>query len=103
MRISAFSTSIRRWQRSRISEKIGERRARPSLPSFGARKNMSGMRWVGLAGGLLCAFITPADAYAAETRGAVPNFSSGDFPWVPLSPEYVPPASGPGPVTYDHA
>jgi hypothetical protein len=28
---------------------------------------------------------------------------SGDFPWVPLSPEYEPPASGPGPVTYDHA
>jgi hypothetical protein len=65
---------------------------------------MSDMRWIGLAGGLLCAFIAPADTYgAAETRGAVPNFSSGDFPWVPTSPEYAPPASGPGPVTYDHA
>src|SRR5437764_267326 len=60
-------------------------------------RTMSDMRWIGLAGGLLCAFITPADTYgAAETRGAVPNFSSGDFPWVPLSPEYAPPASGPG-------
>jgi hypothetical protein len=48
---------------------------------------MSDMRWIALAGGLLCAFITPADTYGAvETRGTVPNFSSGDFPWVPLSP-----------------
>jgi hypothetical protein len=65
---------------------------------------MSDMRWIGLAGGLLCAFLTPVDTYgAAETRGAVPNFSSGDFPWVPVRPEYAPPAFGPGPVTYDHA
>jgi hypothetical protein len=45
-----------------------------------------------------------ADAYAAgQTQGHFPNFSSVDFPWLPVNPEYAPPASGPGPVTYDHA
>lgn len=64
---------------------------------------MSDMRWIGLAAGLLCALQTPADTYGATETRTVPNFSIGDIPWVPLSPEYEPPASGPGPVTYDHA
>ena len=61
------------------------------------------MFWTGLARKLFVACVIPACAYGATaTPSAVPNFSSGDFPWVPLSPEYAPPASGPGPVTYDH-
>jgi hypothetical protein len=65
---------------------------------------MSNRRLVGLAAGLLCACAAIVDAYGAdEPKGAVPNFSTPDFPWLPLGPEYAPPASGLGPITYDHA
>ena len=65
---------------------------------------MSDGRLIGLAAGLLFACAAVADAYGAgETPDAVPNFSSLDFPWQPLGPEYAPPVSGLGPVTYDHA
>jgi hypothetical protein len=49
-----------------------------------------------------CSMIADANA-AGQTQGPVPNLSSVDFPWLPIQPEYAPPASGPGPVTYDHA
>ena len=59
---------------------------------------------IGLAAALLFACSMIADANAAgQTQGPVPNLSSVDFPWLPIQPEYAPPASGPGPVTYDHA
>ena len=65
---------------------------------------MTSYRHMILAGGLLLALSGIADAYGAdEPGGAIPNFSSVDFPWQPLGPEYAPPASGIGPVTYDHA
>ena len=55
-----------------------------------------------LTGLVVCTCALTADA-AGQTRDAVPNFSSVDSPWLPLNPEYAPPASGPGPITYDHA
>lgn len=66
---------------------------------------MSDWRLIGLAAGLLSICGISADGYAAgETKPAVPNFSSIDRPWVAIeAQEYLPPASGIGPVTYDHA
>jgi hypothetical protein len=66
---------------------------------------MPDARLTGLAAGLLCAFAVAADGYAAgEEKSSVPNYSSIDRPWVAIeAQEYLPPASGPGPVTYDHA
>src|SRR6266436_2842718 len=66
---------------------------------------MSARRSIGLAVGLLCACGVAADGYAASgVKPAVPDFSSIDRPWVAIAgQEYGPPASGPGPVTYDHA
>ena len=65
---------------------------------------MSNRGLISLASGLLCACSIMADAYgASEPQGIVPNFSVPDSPWQPMGPEYAAPASGPGPVTYDHA
>jgi hypothetical protein len=66
---------------------------------------MSDMRLIGLAAGLLCVCGMSADGYAAgEVKPAAPNFSSIDRPWVAIeAQEYLPPASGIGPITYDHA
>jgi hypothetical protein len=63
---------------------------------------MSDARLIGLTAGLLCACGVTADGYAAgETKT---NFSSIDRPWVAIgAQEFLPPASGIGPVTYDHA
>lgn len=64
---------------------------------------MSKVRLMGLVLATFCACALAAGASAAgQTDGAIPNFSSADFPWLPTSPQYAPPASGPGPVTYDH-
>jgi len=65
---------------------------------------MSNLHFLGYVTGMFFAFAISADDYAAgQPQGAAPNFSSVDFPWLPTSAEYAPPASGPGPVTYDHA
>ena len=66
---------------------------------------MSNRRLIGLVVGLLCVCGVTADGYAAgEEKRAAPDFSSIDRPWVAIAgQEYGPPASGPGPVTYDHA
>jgi hypothetical protein len=66
---------------------------------------MSDLRLFGLAAGLLCVCGVTADGYAAsESQAALPNFASIDHPWVAVeAQEYIPPASGIGPITYDHA
>jgi hypothetical protein len=66
---------------------------------------MSDRRLIGLAAGLLSICGITADGYAAgEVSPAIPNFSSIDRPWIAIeAQEYLPPASGIGPVTYDHA
>jgi hypothetical protein len=68
-------------------------------------RNMLDMRLIGLTAVLFCACGATADSYAAsEVKPAIPNFSSIDQPWVAIeAQEYLPPASGVGPVTYDHA
>ena len=58
---------------------------------------------VRLVAALLCASATHNVAFA---QSPVPNLSSAEFPWVlinPINPEYLPPSSGLGPVTYDKA
>jgi hypothetical protein len=68
------------------------------------KRTKTDRRLIGLAAALLYGCITGADGYAAgQTPSPVPNFSTMDFPWLPLGPEYAPPASGLGPITYDHA
>jgi len=68
-------------------------------------RTVSDRRLIGLAAALLCSCGVAADGYAAsEVKPAVRDFSSIDRPWVAIEgQEYRPPASGPGPVTYDHA
>jgi hypothetical protein len=60
--------------------------------------------WTRLLSGLVFACVLTADGYAAgEAKSTVPNFSSIDRPWVATQGDYLPPVSGTGPVTYDHA
>jgi hypothetical protein len=52
---------------------------------------------------LFCACVT--ENFAAA-QGSIRNLSSAEFPWVlanPTNPEYLPPPSGAGPITYDKA
>lgn len=44
-------------------------------------------------------------AFAADPveQTAIPNFSMADFGWLKVSTSFLPPASGPGPVTFDKA
>jgi hypothetical protein len=42
-----------------------------------------------------------SDAKAAGNGGAIPNFSSADTGWFPVSDDFQPPPSGPGPVVSD--
>ena len=55
-----------------------------------------------LLAGLLCACAATAAALAAG-QSAIPNFSSGDFPWVTKNGNYLPPPTGFGPLTVDKA
>jgi len=53
--------------------------------------------------GLLCGCAVAAQgATADQTQSQVPNFSSREFPWYPAT-GFVPPPSGPGPITEDKA
>jgi hypothetical protein len=61
-------------------------------------------RWIGLAAALFCGCSMAVDSHAADQpSGPVPNFSTLDLPWLPAGPEYAPPVSGLGPITYDRA
>jgi hypothetical protein len=62
---------------------------------------MSQLPSIGLLSGLLCACaVTAHGATADHAESQVPNFSSIDFPWFPAT-DFLPPSSGPGPVTQD--
>jgi hypothetical protein len=65
----------------------------PNLPS------------IRLLAGLACLCGVTAQGFAADQvdQGPLPNFSSAEFPWVPMSDDFLPPAAGPGPITYDKA
>ena len=66
---------------------------------------MSNVPRIRVLTGLL--FACAATAGFAADEGAkpavVPNFSSGEFSWVPTPSDFLPPPSGLGPVTYDPA
>jgi hypothetical protein len=64
---------------------------------------MSNLRAFGLFVGLLCTCAATVAAFAAAQTAQVPNFSSGDFPWVTKNGDYLPPSSGLGPLTVDKA
>jgi len=51
------------------------------------------------AAGWLALLLWPASA----AQPAAPNFSGHDFGWIAVDNEFIPPASGPGPVTSDPA
>jgi hypothetical protein len=64
---------------------------------------MSRLPSLGLLTGLLCACAViahGATAAADDAKTQVPNFSSANFPWFPAT-GFLPPASGPGPVSQD--
>ena len=66
--------------------------------------DMSGLRSFGLAVSLLCASAATGDGQAAgQASRNIPDFTSIDLPWVAMSQDYLPPPSGPGPITYDKA
>jgi hypothetical protein len=52
--------------------------------------------------GLVCAILALWPAWAVETNARIPDFSGADFGWL-ADTEFLPPASGPGPVTFDTA
>jgi len=66
---------------------------------------MSHLRSIGLLAGLFGACVVTAQGFAAskDAQGPVPNFSSIDLPWFSGGTGFLPPLSGPGPVTYDKA
>jgi hypothetical protein len=65
-------------------------------------KEMSNLASIRLLVGLACFCGVPIQSFAADetVQPRVPNFSSADFPWFPAT-AFLPPSSGPGPVTPD--
>jgi hypothetical protein len=59
------------------------------------------LRPIGLLAGLLC--VCTAAAKSLAVQGPIPNFSSIDFPWMSNGSDFLPPPTGPGPVTSDKA
>jgi len=50
-----------------------------------------------------CGVTTPNFAADETAQPQVPVFSHADFPWFPVRGEFLPPPSGPGPISYDKA
>lgn len=63
---------------------------------------MSSLRSFGFLGGLIFACAVTAAGFASAQTAQVPDFSSGDFPWVTKG-GYLPPPTGLGPLTVDKA
>ncbi len=55
----------------------------------------------GIAAVLIASSLPLALAYAAEQKTAVPQLESSAAGWSKVADDFQPPASGPGPVTYD--
>jgi len=60
---------------------------------------MFGRVVIGLAAAV--AGLVVSDARGAGKTGTIPNFSSADTGWFPVSDDFLPPLSGPGPVVSD--
>jgi hypothetical protein len=52
---------------------------------------------------LVASSLPLAPAYAADTKTGIPQLESSAVGWSKISDDFQPPASGPGPVTYDKA
>ena len=50
-----------------------------------------------------CGVTTPNFAADETAQPQVPVFSHADFSWFPVRGEFLPPPSGPGPISYDKA
>jgi hypothetical protein len=65
---------------------------------------MSKLLSIPLFAGLVCACAATAPSFAADpAQNPVANVSSAEFPWIPTNGEFLPPAGGLGPITYDKA
>jgi hypothetical protein len=53
--------------------------------------------------GGICATAFLLSGAAAEPRGGIPDFAGTDISWVKIGDDFIPPTSGPGPVTFDKA
>ncbi len=62
---------------------------------------MSNLRFIGSVSAVVCIFAAAGYAATKTSEGAVPDFTSIDLPWVAMSQDYLPPASGAGPISYD--
>jgi hypothetical protein len=72
---------------------------------MGSFSEMSSLPSIGALLGLVCVCGVTTQGFAADeiAQLRVPNFSSADFPWFPVRGEFLPPPTGPGPITYDKA
>src|ERR1700687_3883514 len=60
----------------------------------------------GVVAGVLCAsavFMPSAGAQSAAQREAIPDLAAADLSWVKVSDDFLPPPSGPAPITFDKA
>jgi len=67
---------------------------------------MSKFSRVAILAGTMCgagAALLPVRADEGAKHESIPHFASVDFGWVSPSDDFLPPASGPGPVTFDKA
>lgn len=66
---------------------------------------MSNLPSIRLLLGLVCFYGATTQSFAGDetAQPRAPNFSSADFPWFPVRAEFLPPPTGPGPITYDKA
>jgi hypothetical protein len=65
---------------------------------------MSRLLPITLVAGFFFACAATAPSFAVDpAEGPLADLSSTDFPWIPTSAEFLAPASGLGPVTYDKA
>jgi hypothetical protein len=53
--------------------------------------------------GAVCAIVLLLSGAAPAATDAIPDFAGADISWVKIGDDFIPPASGPGPVTFDKA
>src|SRR4051812_47669646 len=67
---------------------------------------MSKFSRIGMLAGVVCgagAALMPVLADEGAEQASIPHLASVDFGWVSPSDDFLPPDSGPGPVTFDKA
>src|SRR3954462_4766090 len=84
-----------------VTRQHGERGL--NFRSDGRTCGLGGIMIRSIAAVLVASSLPLALASATDEKGAIPQFELAGVGWSKVSDDFLPPASGPGPVTYDKA